>query len=43
VLLIVHPDTPVARQAVQDIIAAYRKAFDQDSVLWESARVCIAS
>ena len=43
VLLIVHPDTPIARQSIQDIIAAYRKAFEQESVLWESARVCIAS
>ena len=43
VLLIVHADTPVARQSIQDIIAVYRKAFEQDSVLWESARVCIAS
>ena len=43
VLLIVHPDTPVARQSIQDIIAAYRKAFEQESVLWESARVCVAS
>jgi hypothetical protein len=42
VLLIVHPDTPVARQSIQDIIAAYRKAFEQESVLWESARVCVA-
>jgi hypothetical protein len=43
ILLIVHPDTPAARQSIQDIIATYRKAFEQDSVLWESARVCIAS
>ena len=42
VLLIVHPDTPAARQSILDIIASYRKAFEQDSVLWESARVCIA-
>jgi hypothetical protein len=43
ILLIVHPDTPAARQSILDIIAVYRKAFEQDSVLWESARVCIAS
>ena len=42
VLLIVHPDAPAARQSVQEIIAAYRNAFDQDSVLWESSRVCVA-
>ena len=41
-LLIIHPDTPAARKSVQEIIAVYRKAFDQQSVLWESARVCIA-
>jgi hypothetical protein len=27
---------------VQDVILAYRKAFDQQSVLWESSRVCVA-
>lgn len=42
VLLIVHPDTPEARQAIQDVIAAYRKAFEQQAVLWETARVCIS-
>jgi hypothetical protein len=43
VLLLVHPDTPAAREAVRAIIARYRKAFDQQSVLWETARVCVAS
>ena len=43
VLLLVHGDTPAARQAVQAVIQAYRKAFDQQSVLWESSRVCVAS
>ena len=43
VLLIVHADTPQARQAIQDLIAAYRKAFEQQAVLWETARVCVAS
>ena len=42
VLLLVHPDTPTARRGIQDVISAYRKAFDQQSVLWESARVCVA-
>jgi hypothetical protein len=36
-------DTAAARQSVQDVIQSYRKAFDQESVLWESARVCIAA
>ena len=43
VLLLVHGDTPAARQSVQEVIQTYRKAFEQESVLWESSRVCIAS
>jgi len=43
VLLLVHPDTAAARQAIQDLIQTYRKAFDQESVLWESSRVCVAA
>ena len=43
VLLLVHPDTAPARQSVQSVIEAYRKEFDQQSVLWESARVCVAA
>ena len=43
VLLIVHPDTPAARASVQAVIERYRKAFDQQSVLWETSRVCIAA
>ena len=42
VLLLVHPDTAAARESVQAVIQAYRKTFDQQSVLWESSRVCIA-
>jgi hypothetical protein len=42
VLLLVHADTPSAQQSVQAVIARYRKAFDQESVLWETARVCAA-
>jgi hypothetical protein len=42
VLLLVHSDTDAARQSVRAIIQAYRKAFDQQSVLWENARVCAA-
>ena len=41
VLLLVHADTAAARQSVQAVIDAYRKAFDQQSVLWERARVCV--
>ena len=43
VLLLVHADSPTARQSVQAVIQSYRKAFDQQSVLWESARVCTTS
>jgi hypothetical protein len=43
VLLLVHADTPVARGAVQAVIERYRKVFEQQSVLWETARVCVAS
>ena len=43
VLLLVHPDTEDARRGVQELIATYRKAFQQQSVLWESSRVCVTS
>lgn len=43
VLLLVHPDTIAARTAVQAVIERYRKGFDQESVLWETARVCAAA
>jgi hypothetical protein len=33
VLYIVHPDTPKDEQAIREIIMAYRKAFEQESVL----------
>jgi hypothetical protein len=43
VLLLVHPDTSAARSSVQAVIARYRQKFDQESVLWETAQVCVAS
>ena len=43
VLLLVHPDSTTARSAVQAVIAQYRQKFDQESVLWETAHVCVAS
>ena len=43
VLLLVHPDTAAARGSVQAVIERYRKVFEQQSVLWETARVCVAS
>ncbi len=42
VLLLVHSDTPEAKMSVQTVIERYRKGFDQESVLWETARVCAA-
>jgi|GraSoiStandDraft_41_1057321.scaffolds.fasta_scaffold1631308_1 hypothetical protein len=42
VLLLVHPDTKQARQAIRTVIDRYRKAFDQESVLWETSQVCAA-
>ena len=43
VLLLVHADTVEARSAVQEVIATYRRLFEQQSVLWESSRVCVSS
>jgi hypothetical protein len=43
VLLLVHADTAAARQSVLALIDRYRKVFDQQSVLWETSRVCVAS
>jgi hypothetical protein len=43
VLLLVHADTEAAQRAVQTVITRYRQLFDQQSVLWETARVCAAS
>ena len=43
VLLLVHPDTAAARDKVMAVIASYRKTFEQESVLWDSARVCVAA
>jgi len=43
VMLLVHPDTTQARQSVQEVITSYRRGFEQESVLWESSRVCGAA
>jgi hypothetical protein len=42
VLLLVHPDTEQARQGIRAVIDRYRKAFEQESVLWETSQVCAA-
>jgi Protein of unknown function (DUF3574) len=43
VLLLVHADTADARRLVQELIERYRRKFEQESVLWESSRVCVTS
>jgi hypothetical protein len=43
VLLLVHADNADARRSIQELIETYRKLFDQESVLWESSRVCVAA
>ena len=43
VLLLVHGDTAAARASVLAVIERYRKVFDQQSVLWETAKVCVAA
>ena len=42
VLLLVHADTPDVRSAIQAIIADYKRNYQQESVLWETASVCAA-
>src|SRR2546425_12824408 len=43
VLLLVHADTAAARASLRAVIERYRKTFEQQSVLWETSRVCAAS
>jgi hypothetical protein len=42
VLLLVHEESPEIRAALGNIVASYKRSFQQESVLWESARVCAA-
>jgi hypothetical protein len=42
VLLIVHDEKPKTRAALEAIVTRYKKTFTQESVLWETARVCAA-
>jgi hypothetical protein len=42
VLLLVHDDKPEVRSAIGSIIERYKRLFEQESVLWETARVCAA-
>ena len=40
VLLLVHDETPLARAALAALVETYKRKFEQESVLWESAVVC---
>ena len=40
VLLLVHDDTPAARETLGALVASYKRMFQQESVLWESSMVC---
>lgn len=42
VLMLMHDQSEQVRSALQALVEAYKKAFQQESVLWESARVCAA-
>ena len=42
VLLLVHEESPSVRKAIASIIESYKRAFRQESVLWETAPVCAA-
>ena len=42
VLLLVHDDSNAVHGRIQEIIGRYKRLFEQDSVLWETAPVCAA-
>jgi hypothetical protein len=42
VLLLVHEDGAEARSKIDALIARYKKLFEQKSVMWEAAPVCVA-
>jgi hypothetical protein len=42
VLLLVHSDTTPVRDSIVSLIASYKRRFQQESVLWETAMVCAA-
>src|SRR5215472_5685638 len=39
VLLLVHDDSPAVHDSIRSIIERYKSRFEQESVLWETARV----
>jgi len=42
VLLLVHSETTPVRDSIASLIASYKRRFQQESVLWETAAVCAA-
>jgi len=42
VLLIVHDEKPVTLAGLGALVTTYKEKFTQESVLWETARVCAA-
>jgi Protein of unknown function (DUF3574) len=42
VLLLVHANTATAREALVSLVESYKRRFQQESVLWETASVCAA-
>src|SRR5262249_62013000 len=42
VLLLVHDGKAKAQAALNEVVSKYKESFHQESVLWESAKVCAA-
>jgi hypothetical protein len=42
VLLLVHPETPNSRAAIEALISRYKKLYEQESMMWETLPVCVA-
>jgi Protein of unknown function (DUF3574) len=42
VLRLVHEDTPTQHAALAELIGRYKRAYQQESVLWETGSVCAA-
>jgi hypothetical protein len=42
VLLLVHDESAEVKREIAGIIEDYKRSFEQESVLWETARVCAA-
>jgi hypothetical protein len=42
VLVILHDEKPATLESLGSLVVRYKEAFTQESVLWETARVCAA-